>query len=254
MYNFLGIEIDTKQMCKRLPNERMQALKVELDYFAKRKSANKKQLQSLAGKLNWAAGVIYGGRVFLRQILDAIRPHHKYVISPAIRLDIQWWTNFMSIFNGCSLILDALPATSLSTDACDVGTGAYYEGEWFYCNLSADCPELENEHINLKELAAVVLAIQRWAPLWANKRVFVWSDNTSTVSSINRCSPRSPKLMKCLRYVFGLSAIYNFRMTASYIPGIQNSLVDIQATRAILRALSARHPCCIAVELAHVLE
>ena len=147
-------------MCMRLPNEKMEALKVELDYFAKRKSANKKQLQSLAGKLNWAAGVIYGGRVFLRQILDAIRPlsaaHHKCVISPAIRLDIQWWTNFMSIFNGCSLILEALPATSLSTDACDVGTEAYYEGDWFYCNWSADYPELENEHINLMELAAVV--------------------------------------------------------------------------------------------------
>ena len=79
---FLGIEIDTKQMCKRLPNEKMEALKVELDYFAKRKRASKKQLQSLAGKLNWATGVIYGGRVFLRRILDTIRPlsvHTTYV-------------------------------------------------------------------------------------------------------------------------------------------------------------------------------
>ena len=81
-------------------------------------------------------------------------------------------------------------------------------------------------HINLKGLAAVGLAIQRWAPLWANKRVFVWSDNTTTVSSVNRCSSRCPLLMKCLRYVFWLSAIYNFRLTASYIPGIQNALAD----------------------------
>ena len=141
---FLGIEIDTKQMFKRLPNAKKQALKVELYYFAKCKRASKKQLQSVAGKLNWAAGVLYCGGVFLRQILDAIRPlsaaHHKCVISPAIRLDVQWWTKFMSTFNGCSLILDALPATSLSTDACDVGAGASYEGDWFYCNWSADCP------------------------------------------------------------------------------------------------------------------
>ena len=132
----------------------------------------------------------------------------------------------MSIFNGCSLILDALRATSLSIDVYDVGAGAYYEGDWFYCNLSADCPDIENEHINLKELEAVVLAIQRWAPLWAKKRVFVWSDNTTTVSNINRCSSRSPLLMKCLRYVFWLSAIYNFRLTAGYIPGIPNALAD----------------------------
>ena len=132
----------------------------------------------------------------------------------------------MSIFNDCSLILDALPATSLSTVACDVGAGAYYEGHFFYCNWSADCPELENEHINLMELAAVVLPIQSWAALWANKRVFVWSDNTTTLCRFNRCSSRSPLLMKCLRYVFWLSAIYNFRLTASYIPRIQNALAD----------------------------
>ena len=132
----------------------------------------------------------------------------------------------VDFFNGCSLILDALPATSLFTDARDVGAGAYYEGDWIYCNWSADCPELEDEHINLKELASVVLAIQRWAPRLPNKRVFVWSDNTTTVSSINRCSSRSPIRMKCLKYVFWLSAIYNFRLTASYIPGIQNALAD----------------------------
>ena len=56
--------------------------------------------------------------------------------------------------------------------------------------------------------------------------MFVWSDNTTTLSSIHRCSSRSPLLMKCLRYVFWLSAIYNFRLTASYTPGIQNALAD----------------------------
>ena len=132
----------------------------------------------------------------------------------------------VDFFNDCSLILDALPVTSLPIDACDVGAGAYCEGDWIYCNWSADCRELEDEYINLKELAAIVLTIQRWDQLWPNKRVFVWSDNTTTVSSINRCSSRSPLLRKCLRYVFWLSPIYNFRLTASYIPGIQNALAD----------------------------
>ena len=59
---FLGIEIDTATMVKRLPSEKMLALKAELEVFAKRKRASKRQLQSLAGKLHWAAGVVYGGK------------------------------------------------------------------------------------------------------------------------------------------------------------------------------------------------
>ena len=90
MYHFLGIEIDTKQICKCLPNDKMQALKVELDYCAKRKRASKKQLLSLAGKLNWTAGVIYGGRVLLRRIVYVIRPLSaaKYKCVTTQRLDI----------------------------------------------------------------------------------------------------------------------------------------------------------------------
>ena len=53
---FLCIEIDTATMVKRLPSEKMLALKAELEVFAKRKRASKRQLQSLAGKLHWAAG------------------------------------------------------------------------------------------------------------------------------------------------------------------------------------------------------
>ncbi|XP_041368508.1 uncharacterized protein LOC121382893 [Gigantopelta aegis] len=52
------------------------------DFFNK-KRATKRQLQSLAGKLNFAGNVVRGGRTFLRRILDAIsnmqQPHHKPV-------------------------------------------------------------------------------------------------------------------------------------------------------------------------------
>ena len=110
---FLGVEIDTETMSKRLPVNTLLALRAELQVFAKRKRASKRQLESLAGKLSWAAKVVYGGRVFLRRILDAISPlraaNHKRVLTQAVQLDSQWWEHFMSSFNGCSLILDNVP-------------------------------------------------------------------------------------------------------------------------------------------------
>ncbi|XP_076078791.1 uncharacterized protein LOC143048808 [Mytilus galloprovincialis] len=60
---FLGVEIDSSTMEVRLPSDKLAVLKAELLAFTKRSHASKKQLQSLAGKLNWASAVIRGGRV-----------------------------------------------------------------------------------------------------------------------------------------------------------------------------------------------
>ena len=227
---FLGIEIDAATMVKRLPSGKVLALKAELEVFAKRKRASKRQLQSLAGKLHWAAGVVYGGRVFIRRILDAIctlrSANHKCVLTLEMRRDIQWWKEFMHSFNGMSFIINKGPDVIVHTDACDVGAGGYCEGDYFYCNWSVDWPTIQDSHINLKELAAVVLAAQRWGPLWANKHIVVLSDNSTTVACINRGSSRSVLLMEYLRHIFWLSAVFNFRLKAVHVMGENNVLAD----------------------------
>ena len=251
---FLGIEIDSRSMCKRLPAVKLTELKECLAGFSQRKRASKKQLQSLAGKLNWAAGVVHGGRVFLRRIIDAIctlsAANHKCVISQEVRLDIEWWKVFMTSFNGSSLMLDDRPVVSVSTDACNIGAGGYCCGggetgpDWFHCNWSCDWPKLQDAHINVKELASVVLAAQRWAASWANKRVVIWSDNSTTVACINRCTSSSPYMMRYLRYMFWLSAVHNFRLSACYVPGVDNVVAD---------KLSRLHECSARYSLFYLL-
>ncbi|VDI18828.1 Hypothetical predicted protein [Mytilus galloprovincialis] len=112
----------------RLPSDKLAVLKAELLAFTKRSHASKKQLQSLAGKLNWASAVIRGGRVFLRRIINCImrikRDWHKARLKGDIAQDILWWNNFISSFNGKSLILDQYPVTSVATDACRSGAGS----------------------------------------------------------------------------------------------------------------------------------
>ncbi|VDI42766.1 Hypothetical predicted protein [Mytilus galloprovincialis] len=126
---FLGVEIDSSTMEVRLPSDKLAVLKAELLAFTKRSHASKKQLQSLAGKLNWASAVIRGGRVFLRRIINCImrikRDWHKARLKGDIAQDILWWNNFISSFNGKSLILDQYPVTSVATDACRSGAGVF---------------------------------------------------------------------------------------------------------------------------------
>ena len=90
---FLGIEIDTSACTIALPQEKLFLLKEFLIDFSSKCRASKHQLQKLEGKLNWACKVIYGGRTFLRCILDQMSalewPHAKLKLSPELFKDLQ---------------------------------------------------------------------------------------------------------------------------------------------------------------------
>ena len=63
---FLGILLDSMSMTLELPSDKMAELRTLLLQYEGRTRASRRQLQSLAGKLNWACQVIFGGRTFLR--------------------------------------------------------------------------------------------------------------------------------------------------------------------------------------------
>ncbi|CAC5425548.1 unnamed protein product [Mytilus coruscus] len=221
---FLGVEIDSSKMEVRLPSKKLAELKADLADFSKRAHATKKQLQSLAGKLNWASAVVRGGRVFLRRIINSItrlkRDWHKTNLKGDIADDILWWHNFMSTFNGKSLILDRLPLISVATDACRSGAGGFYENDWFYVNWGKDFPFASNLHINELEAA------KRWASAWRNKRVIIFCDNAATVNCLNKCTSKNSVLMSYLRELFWLSAKYNFHIKTLHIARKENILAD----------------------------
>lgn len=62
---FLGVEIDTVHFSLSLPASKLTELQRVVSNFLNKRQVNKKQLQQLAGKLNWACRVVYGGRTFL---------------------------------------------------------------------------------------------------------------------------------------------------------------------------------------------
>ena len=78
---FLGISINTKLCTLSLPKDKLADIHAVLAQYLKMKRVSKRQLQVLAGKLNFAAKCVRGARTFLRRILNGIkslkRPHHK---------------------------------------------------------------------------------------------------------------------------------------------------------------------------------
>ncbi len=227
---FLGVLIDTSAMTLSLPPTKVTELQNVLELFASRKRASKRQLQSLAGSLNWACQVIHNGRTFLRRVIDLQaslkQPSHKVRLTDDFHGDLNWWRQFLSVFNGTRRILDKRPVMSMTTDACLTGGGGVFSGDYFYVNWDLDMPSVSCWHINYKEVMAIMWAVFRWAPLLRDKRLVIYTDNITAKAVLNKGTTRFAQLMPFLRALNFLGGIYNFKLTARYIPGHHNYVAD----------------------------
>ena len=127
---FLGILIDTISQTLSLPEDKLVKLRSVVKEFLQRHKSSKRQLQSLAGKLNWACKAVYGGRTFLWRILDAmntlVSPAAKFLFTPQFFADLIWWSQFLAVFNGRQLFLDSAPVVDVQTDACYEAAGVFF--------------------------------------------------------------------------------------------------------------------------------
>lgn len=200
-----------------------------MSLFLRKSRASTNQLQQLAGKLNWACRVVYGGRTFLRRILDMMNslPSSSAKVCLSTEFyDLCWWHSFLQVFNGQRPFLRKQPTCDVDTDACQAAAGAYFRGDWLYHHFSIDSPLFASLHINRKEVLAQILAAFRWGHLWANQHIIIHCDNITAVHIINKGTTAHPLIMHALRQLFWLSAIYNFRFTAVHISGQLNSTAD----------------------------
>ena len=195
--------------------------------FLNSKKVTKREIQSLAGKLNWVSQCIYGGRFHMRRLIDRSntlqKPWHRSLVTIDMKKDIIWWLDFMRTFNGIMPMINCRPATPIAIDSCKLAAGAFYHGDFVYTPWS---PEIATLPINYLEVLALEPAIRRWAPALCNKKVYVHCDNMVTCSIINKGSSKNTIVMDSLRRVFWLSAIFNFRIKAVYYRGVSNFLAD----------------------------
>ena len=178
---FLGILLDTIKMEARLDDSRLAELRSLCLAWQSKGAASAVELQSLAGKLNFACSVVRPGRIFIRHILQQIRaisamkssksgrplPRIARVrLPPGVHEDISWWLNFLPLWNGSSLLYDLewadAPSIQLQTDACQTGYGGHFAGRWFAGRWSPAVLDIayteETLSMPFLELLALVIA------------------------------------------------------------------------------------------------
>ena len=96
MFDFPGVQIDSVGQCLSLPQGKLVELQAFVQAFLYRRRGSKRQLHVLAGKLNWACRVVYGGRT-LRRVLDASNSLQsssaRFRFTPDFLADLFWWSS-----------------------------------------------------------------------------------------------------------------------------------------------------------------
>lgn len=227
---FLGIQIDTESCEIALPEDKLQDIKHVIASFRQKRRASKRQLQSLAGKLNFAAKVVRGGRTFLRRILNCIarlrRPHHKAKIAVEVQKDIHWWSSFMDQYNGVAAFIDTINIAPILTDACSFAGGGFCNGDFMYTVWETDMSTVSSLPINYKETISAALAVIRWAPHLQNRPIMVYTDNQCAAAILNKCASRNNVVMSLLRTMFWKVSKANCTVRAVYMPGEKHVLAD----------------------------
>lgn len=244
---YLGIEVDSNQMCITLPHVKVQKMKKLVKEFYGRRSASKKQLERLTGLLAHCATIMKGGRTFCRRLYDlekvASKMKGKFIrISSEAKKDLQWWHSCAPIFNGRSIIQKPSFCFHPTSDASKKGFGAHCGRDWFAGSWSedwgdnsvcghfvpppSDLPEEELGNINVLELFPVLHAIERWGPICVSHKIVLITDNLQVLHMIRSGRSCNSTCMTWLRKIFWLSVKYDLEFVSEYIPSQDNTCAD----------------------------
>lgn len=229
--SFVGIELDSLAMEKRLPFEKIAKIRHMLGLVKHRKCLPLKELQSVIGLLSFACSVIAPGRPFLRRLIDLTvglkKPHYKRRLNKEARADLEAWSVFIEHFNGKSLFLSDIWRDSvqlhLFTDASNVGFGGYYGNKWFADSWPS---EFESYHINIKELFPIVLAVEFWGKDFSNQCIMFHCDNMTVVHVINKQTSKDKIMMALIRRLVVKCMQFNIMFQAQHVEGVRNIFAD----------------------------
>ena len=116
----LGVNFDTLTMTKSVHADRLAEIQELLRSRSHKTKATKRVLQSLLGKKSFVSKCVKNSCIF--DLLKGLQPnHHRISLNNEFQKDIHWWLNFITVYNGVSIILDtpwSVPDCVFATNAC----------------------------------------------------------------------------------------------------------------------------------------
>ena len=227
---FLGIELDTNTQTARLPQDKIIEYGKDIRELLVHKKVRRKTLESIIGKLSFAASVV-PARPFLRRMIDLLslvsKPFHSIRLTREITEDIHIWLQFLDRYNGITYFR-ALKITQsnvihMASDASKLGFGAVFGKRW----IQAAYPlNWQAYHITVLELYPIYVMMTIFGQLMKNSNILFHCDNSAVVAIINKQSSKDKTIMGIVRPLVMQLIKHNINLRSIHIPGVDNLLPD----------------------------
>ena len=243
---YLGVMFNTRNMTMSVPPEKLAELKSIIDKWARKSTSTKKELQGLLGRLFWVAKVVQFSRIFMGRLLAQLRTmsgmkdNTKAKFSEECRKDLLWWSRFIRIYNGITMIrnedaiplsLDQLldsPFSVCAGDSTPTGIGSWHGREYW----SRKIPQhLLGLPIHVLEFWAVIVASRIWGDTWTGKVIQIFTDNDAVADVITHEKPRDPSMLSLLREFIFVVCEKKFTPVIRKIGTKENVLADFISRR-----------------------
>ena len=122
---WLGIVLDMDMKTLTIPRGKVEQILKEFQQLEEKTHMNRRQVQSVTGKINHLAKACRPARLFMSRILAYLRGHpkHRRPISTGTRADLKWFLNYLPSFNGVMTIPSPAPTMIIEVDSCMMGGG-----------------------------------------------------------------------------------------------------------------------------------
>ena len=220
-----------------------------------KKSATVRELQGLAGLLNFLHRAIVPGRAFTRRmyakfshIIDKngnkvagtiLRPHHHIRLDAEFKADCNIWKEFLVMQDKnksllCRPFVDVSNAPQAETlkfftDAAkgeQLGMGGVYGAHWFFAQWEIRYIKNCDPSIEYLELLAICMGIFCWSEELRNLQIITFCDNQSVVAMVNQTSSSCKNCMILIHKLVLRCLEFNIRVFSKWIKGAQNFRSD----------------------------
>ena len=228
---FLGNMVDMQKMTLEVSEHHMIELAELLEVWNGKQKCNKKQMQSLIGKLSFVTNCVRGGRIFISRLIDCLKEFSdkEYrCIGQETKKDISWWQKFLPTFNGVSMLwpYDRMqPNSLLASDASLIGRGGTCGKEYCHFRFSENIL-LQTDNITQRELFTIMVVVKLWCKKLKGHRVHFFTDNEAAMYAINNGHTSDAFMMKCLHEIAWISANNGVLLKAVHISTKNNVIPD----------------------------
>ena len=209
-----------------IPKDRIRKVRHDIARVLKRKSVTARGLARITGQLVSMSKAVIPAKLLLRNAYRLLKTGYNWsdilLVDQPTHNDLTWWFESLKAWNGRSIAdSSCIETVQIVTDASAHGWG----GIAVSSNIQAQ--GVWNTHMmhnssNMREISAVLLCLQSFAPSLRGKRVQILMDNVSCAAYINFQGGMHADLSK----IWSLAIRQNLTISAKWLAGKLNTMPD----------------------------